>query len=777
MAQSALKHFVLFLLILSQPSHAKQPQKTADLIIFSYDRPLQLQALLESINTYIYNLGTIYVVCRMSDTLYGRAYQEVFERWPKVVVLKQGQEPKKDFKPLTLQAFNGSESEYVLFATDDLVVKDYVDIAQCINALDTSNAYGFYLRLGTNITYSYNQNIPLTVPKLTHIEAGIYSWSFADGKSYWGYPHSLDMALFKKTSIGQDLNSLIYHSPNVLESRWARIADKSKTGLCFKTSKAFNIPLNLVQEDWYNKNEQLFTTAELLDMWHQGLKMNIIPFHQINNNSAMMAYAPSFIKRPITNLLEKKITVIIPSYNNAQYYLDNLESVLKQNYSNYHILYIDDASPDDTGSLVENYINAYGLQHKITLIKNSYNRKALANVYRAAHLCDPQDIILELDGDDALAHNNILKEINELFSTYDIWLAYAQYKNVPEEKARESKISIIGYAKPTPAELVHSRELRGKWMWSGLRMFYAWLVQEVKLEHLLLPDAPYKGKFFPTSKDSAVIYPMLEMAGEKFMFIPSLWLMRNVDTPLNDFKIARELQQHCGKFLKTITPYALLTKPVNTQSTITDIHCPKPCADVIIDSHDAASLEQYLMALHLFTIDVKNIFVLHNANKSDEYASLGAQYPAITLLAHDSTSNSMRNAFNSALVQSRNYIMLTTDSKPFKKVFSFTSCIRELERTRAKAWYLNVDLKTFGDVANPSNLPCEQINEDIYAWKCSCFNPAQENLCAGIYRKQDIAVQANGTSEFSFKELASQIYTSHVQAGSVGLFFEQRVIK
>lgn len=772
-----LKNFIIFLLFINSTAISiESAEQTADLIVFSYDRPLQLHALLASLETYAYNLGSIYLVCRMSDSVYERAYKEVLAQFPQVTLLQQGKEPKKDFKKLTLKAFNDSAAPYIMFTTDDLIVKDYIDIKQCINALNATNSYGFYLRMGTNITYSYNQNIALSVPKLNVVEPGIFSWNFSDGKSYWGYPNSLDMALFKKTTIEQDLNNLSYHSPNVLESRWARIADKSKTGLCFKSSKAFNIPLNLVQEDWYNKNEALFTTPELLDMWNQGLMMNIIPFHQINNNSAMMAYTPKFIQRPLLGLPEKKITVIIPSYNNALYYLENIESVLKQNYTNYHIVYIDDASPDGTGSLVENYIASNGLQEKITLIKNDYNRKALSNVYRAAHMCDPQDIILELDGDDSLAHPNIFKEINSLFSTYNIWLAYAQYKNVPEEKARESKMSTIGYAKPTPSQLIESRQLRGKWMWSGLRMFYAWLIQEVKLEDLLLPDAPYKGKFFPTSKDAAIIYPMLEMAGDKFMFIPSLWLMRNVDTPLNDFKIGRELQKHCGDFLRTITAYNLLDIPINTQSSLIDVHCPYPCTDVIIQSSSIDNLQNYLMSLNIFTIDSKNVYVLYDRSKTVDYHTLRTLYPTIKFIGHDATNQSIARAFEQAVSQATQYILITNDTQYIKKPISFTVCVKELERTKAKAWYFGLNLKAFGDKAALSNLPCEQINEDMYAWKCSCFNPSSHNLKAGLYRRQDVLTSMQELSEFSLEQLTTQLYITHAHSKSVGLFFEQLMI-
>lgn len=43
--------------------------------------------------------------------------------------------------------------------------------------------------------------------------------------------------------------------------------------------------------------------------------------------------------------------IVTPSYNNvnSKLYLRNLDSLFMQNYDNYHIVYIDDASPDKTG--------------------------------------------------------------------------------------------------------------------------------------------------------------------------------------------------------------------------------------------------------------------------------------------------------------------------------------------------------------------------------------------------------------------------------------------
>ena len=42
-----------------------------------------------------------------------------------------------------------------------------------------------------------------------------------------------------------------------------------------------------------------------------------------------------------------KFTIITPSYNNVEWVEFNLASVLNQTYSNYRVMYIDDASTDE----------------------------------------------------------------------------------------------------------------------------------------------------------------------------------------------------------------------------------------------------------------------------------------------------------------------------------------------------------------------------------------------------------------------------------------------
>jgi hypothetical protein len=70
-----------------------------------------------------------------------------------------------------------------------------------------------------------------------------------------------------------------------------------KTGLCYEQTKIVNIPLNRVQTDWNNRHMNSYTTAQLLDIFNSGMKIDIKPLFHVVNRAAHMEYIPTFITR------------------------------------------------------------------------------------------------------------------------------------------------------------------------------------------------------------------------------------------------------------------------------------------------------------------------------------------------------------------------------------------------------------------------------------------------------------------------------------------------
>lgn len=272
-----------------------------DTIIFSYHRPMQLYALLESMHKHITaGRGQTYVLCRIDNDSYTDAYEIVKEAFPDVHFIQQGTRPKHDFKPLLLNIFSSTTTDYIMFAVDDIIVKDTVDLREAVAALTVMpQAYGFYLRLGSNIKNSYASQLQGVVPRLHTITDTVVAWTIQSASADWKYPHTVDMTIYRKSVIASYVKGLSYSGPNTFEGHWSSVAVPSKypLGLCYLTSKIVNVPYNRVQDVFSNLYMQEKTTDELLYLFMSGKKIVIDDLWHVNNSSPHMEYSLRFVDR------------------------------------------------------------------------------------------------------------------------------------------------------------------------------------------------------------------------------------------------------------------------------------------------------------------------------------------------------------------------------------------------------------------------------------------------------------------------------------------------
>ncbi len=79
--------------------------------------------------------------------------------------------------------------------------------------------------------------------------------------------------------------------------------------------------------------------------------------------------------------LEPKIICIMPCYNAEKTIAKAIESVASQNYSNWELIIVDDASTDKSVKVIKKYLN----NPKITLLQNKTNRGCYYSRNRAVH--------------------------------------------------------------------------------------------------------------------------------------------------------------------------------------------------------------------------------------------------------------------------------------------------------------------------------------------------------------------------------------------------------
>lgn len=70
--------------------------------------------------------------------------------------------------------------------------------------------------------------------------------------------------------------------------------------------------------------------------------------------------------------MEDKIAILMASYNGERYIKEQIESIINQDFSNWHLFISDDGSTDNTLSLEKSYQKKF--PQKITVIENKTNK-------------------------------------------------------------------------------------------------------------------------------------------------------------------------------------------------------------------------------------------------------------------------------------------------------------------------------------------------------------------------------------------------------------------
>ena len=90
-------------------------------IVFTKNRPLQLEAYLESLyGSFTRQLIQTYIIYKVE--FFDEAYKDVFQRFPECVVVREA-----DFHSDFMQILNQAATKYILFGIDDVVYFDSID--------------------------------------------------------------------------------------------------------------------------------------------------------------------------------------------------------------------------------------------------------------------------------------------------------------------------------------------------------------------------------------------------------------------------------------------------------------------------------------------------------------------------------------------------------------------------------------------------------------------------------------------------------------------------
>jgi len=140
------------------------------------------------------------------------------------------------------------------------------------------------------------------------------------------------------------------------------------------------------------------------------------------------------------------IAIIVPCYNHSRYLASAFESIVKQTRPADQVIMIDDASRDETWTLLQKLTASAGAQTKFIIHKNDKNLGQAETINRAIQLATA-DLVMIMNDDDYLMHDAIEFVVNLFKRNSD--LALVGFGNIlfkDSKFLKQSKKFIRDYA-------------------------------------------------------------------------------------------------------------------------------------------------------------------------------------------------------------------------------------------------------------------------------------------------------------------------------------------
>lgn len=280
-------------------------------IVYSKDRPLQLDLCLNSIAKNFDQASSVIVIYKATD-IYEESYRTLQSEHPDVIFILQGGSIFKD----TLDVISSTENDFVCFFTDDDIVyqkvpnirydilgdEGFISVHERGSSGERlvtrekveSQIHCFSLRMGLNITKRFHEGHlyeDTPVPSmLQRIDEQNMCWAktLREYGSYWSYSLSVDGHIFRKKDMELMFDEMWYlnqkytdweQTPNRIESVMQRFWTDSKPLIAsFINSVVVNSPNNRVQDSHLSNRfgeAYNYDADTLLEKYLLGRRINI----------------------------------------------------------------------------------------------------------------------------------------------------------------------------------------------------------------------------------------------------------------------------------------------------------------------------------------------------------------------------------------------------------------------------------------------------------------------------------------------------------------------
>ena len=270
-------------------------------IIFSKDRPAQLNALLSSIE--LYDKETVfdpYVLYTYSSDEFKRGYEKCFEKpINRSIRIKKEKNFRQDLCNILLDNNWCNHQNYIMFLVDDMILRKEIPFIweEAEQILDRPSMSCLSLRLGKNITWQYQKDQPTPQPNFVE-EEKFLAWNrnTIPYPLYFNYPISVDGHIFKSRFIISLIKQTQFTQPNTFEGNLQKLVRRCPPMIaCPRESLFINNTINRVQDLYPNKVGETISCSpkELNEKYLEGWE---IDFNEMDFSKTVGAHQEYEIK-------------------------------------------------------------------------------------------------------------------------------------------------------------------------------------------------------------------------------------------------------------------------------------------------------------------------------------------------------------------------------------------------------------------------------------------------------------------------------------------------
>ncbi|ABM71600.1 possible Glycosyl transferase [Prochlorococcus marinus str. MIT 9515] len=236
------------------------------------------------------------------------------------------------------------------------------------------------------------------------------------------------------------------------------------------------------------------------------------------------------LKKELDPIEENELlfNIIVPIFNAEKYIEKCLNSIINQSYKRFQVQVVDDCSGDSSYEIASSICKN---NKNLKIVRNPRRIGALNNISNLLNnnIKEPSKTVdLIIDGDDYLYSGDVFNILKEKYMETNCLITYG------------SHISSKGVQGKKYPRLIREFNLFRKYFWyaSHLKTFRHDLWLALNPKDLINK----KGEYFSVASDLAIMFPMLEMAGNRQEFISEILYVYNDNNPISDHKIRRKDQ-------------------------------------------------------------------------------------------------------------------------------------------------------------------------------------------------------------------------------------------